>query len=194
MNTSKLRLVRGGALAPEQVFGRESELAALTRMLETDSVLLLAERRTGKTSLLTLFEANAPAGWHVVKMSVESIASPEEFARRLRDTTADLIPPDALTRINSAMDRLQISQIGKVVRDSDKKPSTWQESIEVWRSELSKVEGQVVLILDELPYAIQTSPIVLVLSTREMCSTFFAKPVRAFPFDLYCADRLDFIT
>jgi uncharacterized protein len=155
MNTSKLRLVRGGALAAEQVFGRESELAALTRMLETDSVLLLAERRTGKTSLLTLFEANAPDGWHVVKMSVESIASPEEFARRLRDETAHLIPTDALGRINAVIDRLRISQIGNVVLDRDQKLSTWQESIEVWRSELSKVNGQVVLILDELPYAIQ---------------------------------------
>lgn len=88
-------------------------------------------------------------------MSVESIASPEEFARRLRDATAHLIPSDALTRINSAMDRLRISQIGNEVLDRDQKLSTWQESIEVWRSELSKVNGQVVLILDELPYAIQ---------------------------------------
>jgi uncharacterized protein len=155
MDTSKLRLVRGGALAPNQVFGRESELATLTRMLETDSVLLLAERRTGKTSLLTLFEANAPSGWHVVKMSVESIASPEEFARRLQDATAHLIPADALDRVNAVMDRLRIGQIGGVVLNRDEKSTSWQESIEVWRSELSKTVGQVVLILDELPYAIQ---------------------------------------
>jgi uncharacterized protein len=155
MNTSMLRLVRGGALAPEQVFGRESELAALTRMLETDSVLLLAERRTGKTSLLTLFEANAPVGWHVVKMSVESIASPEEFARRLRDETAHLIPTDALGRINAVIDRLRLGQVAGIVLNHEQKPSTWQESIEVWRSELSKTVGQVVLILDELPFAIQ---------------------------------------
>jgi hypothetical protein len=133
MDRSKLRLVRGGALAPDQVFGRESELATLTRMLETDSVLLLAERRTGKTSLLTLFEANAPTGWHVVKMSVESIASPEEFARRLRDETSHLIPADALDRVNAVMNRLRIGQIAGVVLNRDEKPSSWQESIEVWR-------------------------------------------------------------
>ncbi len=155
MDTSKLRLVRGGALAPEQVFGREAELAILTRTLETDSVLLRAERRTGKTSLLILFNANVPTGWHVVKMSVESIANPEEFARRLRDETASLIAPDALKRINSVMDRLGISSIAGVTFNKDEKPSTWQESFEIWRLELSKVEGQVVLILDELPYAIK---------------------------------------
>jgi hypothetical protein len=78
----KLRVVRGGALAADQVFGRDSELSSLIRLLETDSVLLLAERRTGKTSLLTLFVAQAPKDWRVFKLSVESVASPEEFARR----------------------------------------------------------------------------------------------------------------
>jgi hypothetical protein len=155
VNTSQLRLVSGGALAAEQVFGRESELAMLIRILRTDSVLLLAERRTGKTSLLTLFVANAPAGWHVIKMSVEAIASPEEFARRLRDETAHLIPTDGLGRLNAVIDRLGIVQVAGIVLNQHNKPSTWQESIEIWRSELAKVEGQVVLILDELPYAIQ---------------------------------------
>ncbi|MDZ7937746.1 MAG: ATP-binding protein [Rhodoferax sp.] len=79
----------GGQLAPQDIVGRDALIHDLKDILEQQSVLLVAERRVGKTHVLEKFKAMAPAGWVVIKRDLESIRSGREF---VECTMADLYP------------------------------------------------------------------------------------------------------
>lgn len=57
-----MKINPGGNLAPDDVVGREQLIEQLWSTLNTQSVILSAERRTGKTSILKKMKAGCPAG------------------------------------------------------------------------------------------------------------------------------------
>lgn len=76
-------------LPPEEVFGRETELAALVdRALRPRNVLLYGPRRYGKTSLINrlAFEAARTKAFVVVVVDLEGVLSIPDIARRLEDS------------------------------------------------------------------------------------------------------------
>src|SRR3978361_2185607 len=77
-----LRINPGGALTPAEVVGRDAFVAAIWEALERQSVLLTAERRMGKTSVLLKLEAQPPAHVCVIKRTLQGIRSPDEFVRK----------------------------------------------------------------------------------------------------------------
>lgn len=73
----------GGVLAPDEVIGRQHEVAAALDSLRGPGALLTGERRWGKTSVTRVVEAEAAErGHHVVRMSAER-ASLAEFTSAL---------------------------------------------------------------------------------------------------------------
>lgn len=79
----------GGQLAPQDIVGRDALIQDLKDVLEQQSVLLVAERRVGKTHVLEKFKTMAPARWVIVKRDLESVRSGREF---VECTMADLYP------------------------------------------------------------------------------------------------------
>lgn len=73
---SRLRVNAGGNLAPEEVVGRDVEIAKMWRTLERQSVLLTAERRMGKTSVLHRMLARPPAGFIALNRNLQPVATP----------------------------------------------------------------------------------------------------------------------
>lgn len=73
----------GGILKLSDIVGRESVVAYLQTTLEQQSVLLVAERRTGKTHVLEKFKASAPGNWVVIKRDIGAVRSAVEFVQYL---------------------------------------------------------------------------------------------------------------
>lgn len=77
----------GGYIPPSEVIGRDQLLAQLWRVLKRQSLVLTAERRMGKTSILRKMEAEAPAGVQVVFHELEHINTPLEFVQMMSART-----------------------------------------------------------------------------------------------------------
>ena len=74
----------GGPLAPEDVIGREREVADVFRSLASVGVVITGERRMGKTSLARVIARDARArGWTVVSQSAEGFTTVAEFSEAL---------------------------------------------------------------------------------------------------------------
>ena len=75
----------GGYIPPHEVVGRDQLIAQLWRILARQSLVLTAERRMGKTSILRKMEAEPHADVLVVFHELENINTPLEFVQRVYD-------------------------------------------------------------------------------------------------------------
>lgn len=71
----------GGQVDIDHILGRDPLIANLWEILSRQSVLLTAERRIGKTSLIRRMQAQPPAGWVPVFRDLERFHSADEFAK-----------------------------------------------------------------------------------------------------------------
>ena len=66
----------GGVVTGDAIIGREVEIAEIWRKLKTRSVVLTAERRVGKTSLIRKLTDHPKDGWVPLFCFVESVSHP----------------------------------------------------------------------------------------------------------------------
>jgi hypothetical protein len=78
-----MRTNPGGGLAPEEVVGRDALIADLWDKLERHSVMMTAERRMGKTSVLRKMLTQQPPGVTAFYWDLENIRSPEALVREI---------------------------------------------------------------------------------------------------------------
>jgi hypothetical protein len=78
-----MRTNPGGGLAPAEVVGRDALIADLWDKLEHHSVMMTAERRMGKTSVLKKMLAQQPPGVTAFYWDLENIRSPEALVREI---------------------------------------------------------------------------------------------------------------
>ena len=69
----------GGAIAPKDVIGRDKLIANLWNILDRQSVILSAERRMGKTTVIKKMEAEAPLDKLPIYRDLEGLRTPIEF-------------------------------------------------------------------------------------------------------------------
>jgi uncharacterized protein len=148
----------GGQLAPQDIVGRDALIKDLQDVLEQQSLLLVAERRVGKTHVLEKFKVMAPAGWVVIKRDLESIRSAREF---VECTMADLYPHlEAKTNLRNWLQGLG-EQAGGAQFGPIKLPNFGHRP---WKQVLSDAIGhlhqnpdieRLVFLWDELPWMLQ---------------------------------------
>src|SRR5208283_4598188 len=78
-----MKAAPGGQLSIEDIFGRDSFIETLWRVLAGNSIRLEAERRIGKPSILHKMAAKPPVGWEAVLLDVEQVHSAAEFAEKV---------------------------------------------------------------------------------------------------------------
>src|SRR5436305_13587600 len=84
-----MKAAPGAQLAIKDIFGRDSFIAGLWRVLDANSVRMEAERRIGKTSILHKMEAEPPVGWEPVSHDLEQIHSAAGFAEQVCEKVHD---------------------------------------------------------------------------------------------------------
>jgi hypothetical protein len=154
-----MRTNPGGGLAPEEVVGRDALIADLWDKLERHSVMMTAERRMGKTSVLRKMLAQQPPGVTAFYWDLENIRSPEALVREIFNKVSEDLG-------NSQKWQGKVQQLlknwglggEKIAGVSLPKPDlTWQQHLQGMVRDLSaQVEDRErwLFLFDELPLAI----------------------------------------
>jgi hypothetical protein len=143
----------GGQLAPNDVVGRDLLIERLWQILARQSLVLTAERRMGKTSIVKKMAAQPKDGIRVFWRDVEALRSPLEFVDAvLRDVQDDL------SRKQQVMNRVRelMQQIGGLEFQGVKLPPQvaphWKILLTKTLEDLVEHHMEVVIFCwDELP-------------------------------------------
>ncbi len=73
----------GGEIALDEVIGRDRLIGRLWETLDRQSVVLIAERRMGKTSVIKNMAAECPDDRVTLYRDVEGLDTPHAFAERV---------------------------------------------------------------------------------------------------------------
>jgi uncharacterized protein len=148
----------GGILAPNEIIGRESVVAYFQSTLEQQSVLLVAERRTGKTHVLEKFRVGAPANWVVIKRDIGAVRSAAEFVQLVM---GDLYPHlEAKTNfrnwLQSIAEQVGGSKVGPITMPSFA-AKHWKQVLGDAIAHLDKLPDieRFVFLWDELPWMLE---------------------------------------
>ncbi len=86
-----MRPILGGNVPPSRVVGRDDFIRKMWRSLENQSIVLVAERRIGKTTVIRKMAEEPAAGWFPIFMLVEGVRSPTEFISRIVDQLSPIL-------------------------------------------------------------------------------------------------------
>ena len=149
----------GGILALNEIVGRDQVVAHLFNTLHQQSVLITAERRTGKTHVLEKFKAQAPKNWAVIKRDVGAIRSAAEFAQYM---LGDLVPYFSIKTnfrnwLQDIGEQLGGTKIGPVTLPNFS-AKNWKKALEDAIAHLDELEAfeRVVFLWDELPWMLES--------------------------------------
>ena len=163
MMTKPLKGNPGGQLAPDEVVGRDRLVARLWDTLEGRSVVLTAERRMGKTSILKKMEAEPRDLFKTIRRDLENISSPLEFVERLfEDIKTQLNWKDQGTNYFKSfiqyLEGIDIKIMGSGFKLPERAKSHWKILLEKILEDLiivvNKDQQKIVFLWDELPLMI----------------------------------------
>ena len=144
----------GGEIAPAEVMGRDKLIFDLWGILEQQSVILSAERRMGKTSVIKKMRSEATADKLPIYRDLENVRSPLEFVETVFKDVEEY-----LSRFNSTAKKTRgfLTQLAGTEFSGFKLPEI---AAPHWKALLTQtiadlVENQnrtVILFWDEVPY------------------------------------------
>lgn len=153
----------GIQIDPKNVIGRDRLIESVWNMLrrppEEGSLRFLAERRIGKTTIITKMEAEPAEGFDVLFLEVEGIDSCDRLTELLLNRLRPRMTPTETARgwFNGLWQAIGGVEVGGVIKLPDRKVLGWRDTLE------KVVEGfcsqrpdrLVLLMLDEPPYMLQ---------------------------------------
>ncbi len=147
----------GGEIAPEHVIGRDGFIENLWQVLEHQSVVLVSERRMGKSSVMKKMRAEC-TGRHVVFYSdVEDIPTPLEFVEHVFGTVRSHL--GTMKRATSQTEKILGKLAGGEIAGLKFPPAAapqWRELLQSAIGDLMMhCEHSVVFFWDELPLMLQ---------------------------------------
>jgi len=151
----------GGNIAPDNVIGRDRMIKRLWETLENQSVVLVAERRIGKTTVIRKMEAEAPENTVVTVRDIEGVSSPIEFVERVtQDVVGHLSKSGKSVRLLKSFVKslsgveLKLNMLG--VKFPNIAAPHWKELLEKVLADLAEDKNQqAILIWDEMPWMLQ---------------------------------------
>jgi hypothetical protein len=149
-----MRVNRGGQLAPADIYGRDRFIEDLWRELEQTSVVLTAERRTGKTCVIKKMHASRPDGVLTFFQDLEGVYSASEFLEEvLRCVHPELSRgAQARTALQRLMETIGGTEIAGVLRLPEAAQAEWKGVLpNLLENLLEHHPGQVIFFWDEFP-------------------------------------------
>lgn len=143
----------GGNLDPRQVYGRDALIEMLWDRLDSQSILINAERRIGKTQILRkmLLEPRSP--WKPVFRDLEKIHSAQEFAELVYDDVQQFLGKAEKARnfIRRLLEENETDYVSLKTR-------TWKQLLTSAVEDLMKARQQqrLVFFWDEVPYMLES--------------------------------------
>jgi hypothetical protein len=143
----------GGVLDPRYVYGRDHLIAELWQRLDQLCVLMNAERRIGKTSVLRKMAQEGAPGWFPVLLDLEKFHSAEEFAVAVYEQVQSYLGTWKKAA-NAARKIYEDHEFGQFKRTSGGRPWKALLTAAVHDLLLEKQNERLVFLWDEVPYMI----------------------------------------
>lgn len=144
---------------PENVVGRDKLIDRIWKKLEKHSIRFTAERRVGKTTVMTKMAAEPRSGYEVVFMELEGIDSPDRFVELL----INRVKPH-LSKTQKAQSWWQQftgavggTEVAGILKLPEVRKLGWQETLaKTLEGVCEHNTGKTILLLmDEVPYMLQ---------------------------------------
>jgi hypothetical protein len=149
-----MRANPGGEIAPQDVVGRDRLIARLWQTLERQSVILVAERRMGKSCVVKKMEAEETGSHLMFYRDVEGIGTPIEFAEQVYHVVEGhlSLAGKAAGRVRALVKQLAGFELGSLVKLPKEVASHWKNVLERTIEDLAEHQKRpVVFFWDELP-------------------------------------------
>ncbi|WP_404786713.1 hypothetical protein [Altericista sp. CCNU0014] len=143
----------GGALAPNEVVGRDRLIDKLWSILERQSLVLTAERRMGKTSIVKKMAAEPQSEMRVFFRDLEALRSPLEFVDCVfQDVRADLSGKErVMNRVREFMEQVGGLELKGLKLPKQVEPH-WKTILTKTMEDLAEYqEGLLIFCWDEIP-------------------------------------------
>ncbi len=147
----------GGAVSPENVMGRDRLIERLWATLKHQSLVLVAERRMGKTCIIKKMEAQPPNGTMIRVRDIGGVSSPIEFVERVAEDVEKHLNglQKTATKTKEFLAFLGGTQILGVKLPTIAAPH-WKALLERILGDLAQHgDRPVILCWDELPWMLQ---------------------------------------
>jgi hypothetical protein len=143
----------GGIVDPSQVYGRDGLVADLWQRLDQISILINAERRIGKTSVLRKMLKEGAPGWCPILLDLERYHSAEEFAVAVYDQSQQYLSRWKRAT-NTARKIYEDHEFGDLKKTTGRRP--WKTLLTAAVHDLVSEKQAVrpVFLWDEVPYMI----------------------------------------
>lgn len=149
-----MRANPGGQLDPAEVVGRDGLIGRLWRVLERQSLVLTAERRMGKTSIIKKMNVEAPGEVLTVFHDVEGLRTPLEFAQLVfEDVETYLSRRERLCeRTRRFLGEIGGGSVGGIVTFPQVDPKHWKRLLVTTIEDLIEHQDKTLIFFwDEVP-------------------------------------------
>lgn len=150
----------GGQIAVSDIIGRDELVEFLWDTLVQQSVIMTAERRIGKTSVLAKMEAQPRKGWLPLYRDLESIHATADFAIAVYDDVRQHLGrlKKLTNRANKLVESLGGVEVGGVLKLPPKQPQAWKQLLEHAIADLAQEQGETKLVFlwDEMPFMLES--------------------------------------
>lgn len=152
-----MKVNTGGTLAPEDVIGRDKLIAKIWDILEQQSVILSAERRMGKTSIINKMQAEGKNNQLIILSDLEDIKSPIEFVERVWKDVEKYLSKSAKTtqKVKQFLNQFQDAEFNGFRLPKVVAPH-WKILLRKTTEDLlNNQDHKVIFLWDEMPYMLK---------------------------------------
>jgi hypothetical protein len=150
----------GGQLGIHQIIGRDELISTIWEILEHQSVMMTAERRIGKTSVIRKMQAGPLEGWVPVLQDLEQFHSANEFATAVYHQVADFLSKkdNVLQQLRSLWSDLGGMEIAGVFKLPDSDKQSWKALLTTTIDNLvaHQEDKKLLFLWDEMPYMLDS--------------------------------------
>ena len=144
----------GGTIAPEDVIGRDKLIARLWQVLERQSLILSAERRMGKTTVIQKMGTEAPPDKLPIYRDLEGLRTPIEFVEAIWQDVEQYLSTKGRTgkRVQDFLHQLKGTEVTGL-RFPEIAATHWKTLLTKTIEDLfTNQDRQIILLWDEMPY------------------------------------------
>ena len=150
-----MRPIIGGHVPPDRVVGRDDFIQKMWKTLENQSIVLVSERRIGKTSVVWKMSKEPPAGWRPIYLVIEGVRSPTEFIAKIVDAVSPMLSQK--NRMLGSLQRLYEEIGGQKIGNWElpELKKNWKRLLQATLNDIrDNFDERVVFLWDELPLMI----------------------------------------
>ncbi|MGB7415561.1 MAG: AAA family ATPase [Thermosynechococcaceae cyanobacterium] len=149
-----MRVNPGGMLSPAEVVGRDLLIKKLWRILERQSLVLTAERRMGKTSIVKKMTSESANDAIAIYRDLEGIKTAADFARRVLEDVEGYLSRfgKGAVKVRALLKSLTGVEIAGVLKLPERAEAHWNDVLQRTMEDLLDHQDRpVIFFWDELP-------------------------------------------